>query len=396
MLDRRTRISFTLDWVVLPGLLVSACWGQVATSQLLGTVQDSTGAAVAAVKVTATAVNTNVAVSTMSDEAGNYVFPQLPVGQYSLDVSHPGFKHFERTGIVLTVNQKARVDIRLEVGQVNESITIDANAELINTVDGETGHTIVRKTIVDLPLKGRQFLELAFLTPGAVNAPTDYRASLQGIAPAVNGNRPESNSYTLNGATNSEAFDGLFAIQPSVDSVEEFKIQTGSYNAEYGRAGGAIVNIVTKAGTNAFHGSLYEFLRNNHLNARNFFNPIKSPVKQNQYGGTIGGPVWKNRTFFFFNYEGYKERRASTKSSRFPTPQELNGDFSSFASVVKDPATGIPFPGNRIPVSQIDPIARKYSAIFPTPQPGLSGPINFLNNQSAKVDSGAFGGRPDL
>src|SRR5581483_865916 len=251
------------------------------------------------------------------------------------------------------------------------------------------------KTIVDLPLKGRQFLELAFLTPGAVNAPTDYRASLQGIAPAVNGNRPESNSYTLNGATNSEAFDGLFAIQPSVDSVEEFKIQTGSYNAEYGRAGGAIVNIVTKAGTNAFHGSLYEFLRNNHLNARNFFNPIKSPVKQNQYGGTIGGPVWKNRTFFFFNYEGYKERRASTKSSRFPTPQELNGDFSSFASVVKDPATGIPFPGNRIPVSQIDPIARKYSAIFPTPQPGLSGPINFINNQSAKVDSGAFGGRLD-
>ena len=158
---------------------------------------------------------------------------------------------------------------------------------------------------------------------------------------------------------------------PSVDSVEEFKLQSGSFTAEYGRAGGAIVNVVTKSGTNNFHGSVYEFLRNDVLNARNFFNPSKSPVRQNQFGGTIGGPIVRNKTFFFFNYEGFIERRAGTISSRFPTTTLLSGDFSGEPIVVRDPANGNPFPDNKIPANRIDPVARNYIKYIPAPQPGL-------------------------
>jgi hypothetical protein len=161
------------------------------------------------------------------------------------------------------------------------------------------------------------------------------------------------------------------------------------------RAGGAIVNVITKSGTNNFHGSGYEFLRNNVLNARNYFNPSKSPVRQNQFGGTIGGPLVRNKTFFFFNYEGFIERRAGTLSSRFPTPALLGGDFSGESVVVRDPATGIAFPDNKVPASRIDPIASKYIQYIPKPQPGLSGAINFINNQSKTVDNTSVGWKVD-
>jgi Carboxypeptidase regulatory-like domain/TonB dependent receptor len=372
-----------------------ATLAQVSTAVLLGGVQDQSGAAIVGATITLTSTDTGISTSTTSGSDGTYVFPQVAVGRYSLEVTMAGFRRVEQTGIVLNVNQKARVDVQLEVGEVTRTINVDASAELINTVDGEVGQVVNQKNVVDLPLRGRQFLELAFLTPGAVNAPGDYRTGQQGIAPAVNGNRPEHNSYTLNGASNGEPYDGQFTIVPSVDSVEEFKIQSGSFNAEFGRAGAAIINVITKSGTNSFHGSVYEFLRNDALNARNAFNPLKSPVKQNQYGGTIGGPIFKNKTFFFFNYEEFKERRASTRSGLFPTAKQLRGDFSGEATVVRDPVTGEPFPGNIVPTGRIDPIATKFAAYFPATQPGLAGGINFINNEPSRVDNMTMGWKID-
>lgn len=395
MKSTRKQILVVFFLLTSVGVFAAAAHAQVATAVLLGTVEDASGGAVVGASVDLKSTTTGVSITTITGSDGSYVFPQAPVGRYSLEVKMTGFRRFERTGIILNVNQKARIDVRLEVGEVTQTVNVDANAALVNTVDGEVGQVVNQKNIVELPLKGRQFLELAFLTTGAVNAPNDYRATQQGIAPAVNGNRPEANSYTLNGASNMEPFDGQFTIVPSVDSVEEFKIQSGSFNAEYGQAGGAIVNVITKSGTNSFHGSLYEFFRNDKLNARNFFNPIKSPVRQNQYGGTIGGPILKNKTFFFFNYEGFKERRAGTRSSRFPTPTLLSGDFSAESIMVKDPATGVPFPGNMIPAERIDPVAKKYITYIPKPQSGLSGAINFINNQPGTVDNFTMGWRVD-
>ena len=385
---------------------------QVSTAQLLGSVQDASGAAVVGATVNLKSISKGTSLSGLTDSSGNYVFPQVPVDLYSIEVTKEGFKRSEQTKIKLDVNQKARIDFTLEVGELSEVVSINAGANLVNTVDGEVSTVVAQKNIVELPLKGRQFLELSFLTPGVVDAPaSDYRKGIQGIAPAVNGNRPESNSYTLNGATNSESYEGFFVITPAVDSVEEFRIQSGTYNAEYGRAGGAIINVVTKSGSNSFHGSAYEFFRNDVLNARNFFNPKRSPLRLNQYGITIGGPVYfphfgkgglstysgKNRTFFFFNYEGYKERRASTRSSRFPTQAELNGDFSSSSVIIKNPATGLPFPGNRIPDAMIDPVAKKYLSIFPgitSSAPGNSA-INFINNSPLSNDNHTWGARID-
>src|SRR5262245_33883628 len=296
-------------------------YGQVSTAQLLGTVRDASGATVAGAVVTLKSATKGTSTSVTTDSEGSYVFPQVPVDTYSIEVSMQGFKRYEIPNIKLDVNQKARVDVELAVGQITELISVNSDTKLVNTVDGEVSTVVAQKNIVELPLKGRQFLELAFLTPGVVDGPaSDYRRGIQGIAPAINGNRPESNSYTLNGANNSESYEGFFVITPAVDSVEEFRIQSGTYNAEYGRAGGAIVNVVTKSGTNNFHGSLYEFFRNDVLNAHNFFNPKRSPLRLNQFGGTFGGPVFlpkfgngrpsiwrgKGRTFFFFNYEEYK------------------------------------------------------------------------------------------
>lgn len=382
-------------FLAILGFCASAIQAQVSTAELLGTVEDPSGGAIVGATVTLTSTTTGISTSTITGSDGRYVFPQVSVGKYSLEVTMVGFRRFEQAGIILNINQKARIDVKMEVGEVTETINVDANASLINTVDGEVGQVVNQKNIVELPLKGRQFLELAFLTPGAVNAPNDYRAAQQGIAPAVNGNRPEANSYTLNGASNMEPFDGQFTIVPSVDSVEEFKIQSGSFNAEYGQAGGAIVNVVTKSGTNGFHGSLYEFFRNDKLNARNFFNPVKSPVRQNQYGGTIGGPIIKNKTFFFYNYEGFKERRAGTITSLFPTQAELSGDFSGSTAVVRDPATGTPFPGNRIPANRIDPIATKYAAYLPKVQAASGRSFNFINPQSRTVDNITMGWKVD-
>ncbi len=389
--------------------LSSKTFAQVSTAQLQGTVQDDSGAAVSGATVTLKSASKGSSNSVDTDSEGNYIFPQVLVDTYSIEVTKQGFKRFERSNIKIDVNQKARVDVTLNVGQLTETVSVSASAALVNTTDGEVGQVVTQKNIVDLPLKGRQFLELAFLTPGAVDAPTDYRRSLQGIAPAVNGVRPEYNSYTLNGASNSESYAGQFAIVPSVDAIEEFKIQSGSYNPEFGRASGAIVNVVTKAGTNEFHGSVYEFFRNDVLNARNFFNPSKSPLRLNQYGGTLGGPVYlprfgeggpafisgKNRTFFFFNYEEYKERRASTRSSRFPTQAELSGDFSGSSAVVRDPETGLQFPGNRIPESRIDPVAKRYLTIFPQVTAGLAGGRNFINNSPSSYDNRTIGIRLD-
>lgn len=401
-------IVFLLYSFSLPSIIHA----QVSTAQLLGTVRDTSGATVAGATVTLKSASKGTTTSVTTDSEGSYVFPQVLVDTYSIEVSMQGFKRHEIPNIKLDVNQKARVDVELAVGQITELITVNSDANLANTVDGEVSTVVAQKNIVELPLKGRQFLELAFLTPGVVDGPaSDYRRGIQGIAPAVNGNRPESNSYTLNGANNSESYEGFFVITPAVDSVEEFRIQSGTYNAEYGRAGGAIVNVVTKSGSNSFHGSVYEFFRNDVLNARNFFNSIRSPLRLNQYGVTIGGPVFlprfgeggravydgKNRTFFFFNYEGYKERRASTRSSRFPTQAELSGNFSSSSVIVRNPATGLPFPGNRIPESMIDPVAKRYLSIFPqitSNAPGNSD-INYINNTSLSNDNNTWGARID-
>ena len=392
-----TNLGFRVVLLSSAILSVAVALAQVSTGQLLGTVEDSSGAVVPDATVTLMSSTGGYKSSTITNSYGSYVFPQVPVGQYSLEVSKAGFKRFTRTGITLDVNQNARVDVRVEVGSVTQTVRVNANATLVDTVDGQTGAVVTEKEITDMPLNGRQFLQLAFLTPGAVATPNDYRTAIQGVAPATNGIRPEENDYTLNGAVNAEGENEMFMINPSVDAVDEFKIQTGSFNAEFGRAGGAIVNVVTRAGTNSFHGSLFEFLRNSDLNARNFFSPSNSQAHRNNYGGTVGGPIWKNHTFFFFDYEAFKERDNATNLSLFPTAAQLSGNFSAWAGVLVNPATGVPYTGNIIPANQIDPIATKYSAIWPQNLlnfPGTSF-YNFINTQDRKQDNNTYGGRLD-
>jgi hypothetical protein len=336
------------------------------TASILGRATDSTGAIVAAANVTVRNDATGIERTGVSTSTGDFEIPLLPVtGTYTLTVSKSGFETQRVSGIVLQVDQKARFDVTLKLGSVSENITVRAETPVVNTDSGSIGQVIDNQTIVSLPLNGRNFAQLATLTAAAQTGPSSGETGFTTIS--VSGGYAGKTEFLLDGITDQEQLYSGIQFTPSVDAIQEFKVQSSSFSAEYGR-GDAIINGTIKAGTNEFHGDLYDFLRNSALDARNFFNiGQKAQLQQNQFGGTLGGPIVRNRTFFFVNYEGSRVRQGNSSNSLVPTEAERGGDLSGLGVPIKSPLTGAAYPNNIIPASQINPTMAYFLQFMPLP-----------------------------
>jgi hypothetical protein len=365
------------------GLIVAACLlpavaaAQAVTGTILGLITDSTGAIMPGATVTLTNTGTGLVRAVTTDGNGEYTAPSLPTGTYSVKAELSGFKTVTRPDIPLGVDQRVRIDVKLEVGAVEESVTVTGTSPLVQTSSSELGTTVGEEQIKTLPLNGRNFVNLTRTVPGVVRgipgANIDGAGSLAWRASAsfsANGQRPRDNNYMLDGVDNNETWLQTVVLFPSVDALDEFKLQTSTYSAEFGHSLGGVVNLQIKSGTNAMHGSGFEFLRNSVFDANNFFNNRagrdKPDFSQHQFGGTLGGPIVKDKTFYFFDYQGYHVNQGATYLSTVPSAKMRAGDFSELNRIIYDPITHLPFPGNVIPANRIDPVAAKMlSQIIP-------------------------------
>lgn len=375
-------------FVVLLMLLASPVWAQQAA--LSGTVQDATGAVLPGASLKLISKAQGTVREQLTNEAGAYAFTFLPPGVYDLEISMAGFKTLTRTDLTLAVAQNARMDFQLEVGNVTDEIMVSANAETINTMSAELGAVVDNARVVEMPLNGRTFYSLATLVPG-VAPPRQGSSNSHRGGFNVAGAAETANNFSLNGFENNDSATMAPLLRPSIDAIQEFTILTGVYPAQYGYGDGGQVIVTTKSGTNEFHGSAFHFIRNSAvLTARNFFQapgPLPS-FKRNQFGGTIGGPVKKDKTFFFYTYEGFRDGASVDVRSTVPTVAMKRGDFSNLlpARVIRDPQTGQAFSGNIIPSNRISSIGRGLLDFFPDPTfdtaPGREPSNNFAFNAS--------------
>ncbi len=384
---KRTR-SVAVAWAFL--VLLPALAHAQATGTISGVVTDASGAAVAGASVEATNRGTGQVRGATSGSDGFYTVPLLPPGLYDVKASLQGFSVLVRQGIRVNVAETARVNLGLAVGNLTEDVTVVGDAPLVETGNATLGIVIDEKKVVDLPLNGRNFSQLGTLIPGVVAPPTALGGApgdaTAGVGPAggfgaftagfsVNGMRNQSNNFLLDGATNNDTFNTGFVLRPPPDAIQEFKILTHSYNAEYGRNAGSVVNVVTKSGTNSWHAAAWEFNRDDSLQSRNFFAPANQPkpkLKQNQFGGSLGGPLARNKLFAFGYYEGYRYQQGITTVLTVPTAAQRGGNFTGSAPV-RDPLTGQPFPNNMIPSGRLDPIAQRLLTDFvPLPNDGAN------------------------
>jgi hypothetical protein len=346
------------------------------TGTIAGTVLDPSGAVVPGAKITATAPATGLTRATTSAADGWYVFPLLPVGLYAVSVEAHGFRRSEQKGILVQADQSSTVPINLELGLTTETVSVEANAGLVETRTGTLSKVVTEQSIIELPLNGRNAASLVLLAPGTADltagnargsGDTQQTATYPGAQSiSSNGARADDINYNLDGGSNQDHYTNVNNPFPNPDAVEEFSVQTNSYSAEYGRGAGAIVNVVTKSGTNQLHGSAFEFLRNGDLNARNFFAASHDLLKRNQYGGSLGGPIKKDRLFFFGTYQGTVLRNVSlSNTATVLTDAQRAGNFSGLKQLI-DPLTGVPIPGNIIPASRLDPVATKLLQYIPT------------------------------
>jgi hypothetical protein len=339
-----------------------------ATGAISGLVTDESGAAVPGVTIEVTNTATNQVRTGVSDANGLYTVLQLQPGPYSVKATISGFKTVVRDGVTVTVESTSRVDLSMSIGGIEESVMVTADAPLVETRSATLGTVIDEKKIVELPLNGRNFTQLGTLMPGVVAPPAALGGASGEATPggfgavtsgfSVNGMRNQSNNFLLDGASNNDTFNTGFVLRPPPDAIQEFKILTHSYSAEYGRSAGSVVNVVTKSGSNTLHGAAWEFNRDDALQARNFFAPQDQPkpkLKQNQFGGALGGPLVRNRLFGFGFYEGHRNTSGVTQNFVVMTDAQREGNFG--ATVIRDPLTGQPFPGNRIPQERLDPAA---------------------------------------
>src|SRR5215471_15339240 len=349
-----------LDLVCFGTAAVFTAAAQTTTASMLGVVRDKSGAVIPEAEVTAENVSTSYARSTVSAENGEYLITNLPVGDYRLVVSKPGFSRYVQTGITLVVDQNARVDIALALGDISESVTVTAESTGVETRSTTVGELVDRTRIQELPLNGRNAMSLARVAPGviSVSAPTIVSQSRSGPAITVAGGRNTQNEFRLDGISNKNLTQNTALNFPSPDGLQEFRVITSNYTAEYGRNAGGVIVGVTRAGSNELHGSLWEFLRNTDLNARNFFSVSKPTLIQNQYGFTAGGPVIRNKLFLFGSYQGTNVRQASLLATARPaTALERSGNFSASPKKPTDPLTRALFPDGIIPSSRFDAVA---------------------------------------
>jgi hypothetical protein len=365
---------------------------QFESGTVLGTVHDPSNALVARAKVTLTNVRTGISVETVTDTNGNYEFVNQRLGSYRVRVAEAGFQTAETEPFDLAVNARQRVDLTLALGQASESVTVEGAVSLTETDTSSRGQVINPREIVEMPLNGRAYADLMLLAPGVAKSPLENGTdSSRDASFNVNGGRSELNNFMLDGVdnnaygTSNQGFSNQ-VIQPNPDALQQFKVETDNYSAEFGRASGAVVNATIKSGTNQFHGELWEFLRNTDLNAIGFFKPVGGgtlPFNQNQFGAAFGGPVKKDKTFFFADYEGFRRVYHPLQFATVPTAAMTQGNFSAYNLPIENPLNNTTYTNGVIPQSQYSPIAGAVLAALPTPnRPGLSN-----NYESAPADS---------
>jgi len=365
--------------LILLGLSVVAWAQSVSTSLMKGTIEDSTGSAVPGAQVRATQTETGAVRTVISGPDGAYVLSELPVGPYQLEVSKDGFSKYVQTGIVLQVASNPTIDISLKVGAVTEQIRVEANATMVETQNSGVGTVIDSQRVVDLPLVGRQVQDLITLAGGATSSSDAGQLSARNYPNiqsfSVAGGLANGITYVLDGATHQDVYTMANMPLPFPDALQEFKVETGALPAQYGMHSAAAVNAVTKSGTNDFHGTAFEFLRNYSVNARSYFSSTLDSLKRNQFGGTFGGPIKKNKLFFFGAYQQTDTRQSPSGTVAFvPTAAELQGDFSVYNSLtcqgkvaaLKDPLTGAALVNNRIPVGELSTPALNIAKFLPT------------------------------
>lgn len=383
-------------------------WAQTTTASIVGTVTDASGSIVQGVRVTVVQTDTGRERVITTDADGSYSIRALPIGRYILTAESEGFKKEHVSDIVLQIDQALRADVQLSPGQVSETITVAASAPLLQSVSSDVGAVVENKRIVELPMNRREFLQLAELEPGVVPPPPDtFLERNQGAftTMAAMGSRQEYQSVSINGISNMDPQNNNLAVRPSVDAIQEFKIQTSNYSAELASKGGVVINLAIRSGTNRFHGGVYHFLRNDKLDAKNFFDITENtpPYKQNQFGGTIGGPIRKDKTFFFFAFEGLQIRKSQTAVTNAATLQQQQGIFDPAVSgIVYDPATydsatqsRQPFPGNVIPSSRIHPVSKEFLAYIPLPNNLADPRRNLISNPLEEDTIYQYNGRVD-
>ena len=351
-----------------------------------------------------------------SDTLGGYSFPQLPVGTYTLTVENPGFRKFTLTGISLKVDDRRREDVAVQVGDVTQEVTVEATAAVVNSTNATIGEVITQKPIVDLPLNGRNFLQLAQLTPGTIppvlqngeDTTSSFNGRRSNLSVGISGTRQVSGAYLFDGVLGREEFYGAVAVQPVLEGIAEFKIMRGYFAPEYSSP--AVVSVISRGGTNSFRGAAWEFLRNDKLDARNTFDRTlkKPPFRQNQFGVSFDGPIMRDRLFFHIDHEQMLVRQSFSQNLLVPTAAMLGGDFRGF-NPIYDPTTANPttkvkqsFPGNVVPASRITDFAKKYndfvltSPISPLDPSVRSTGVNLIGTQRVVTDDIKFGGRLDF
>ena len=374
-------------------------FSQMNTGEIGGTVRDPTGSVVLDATVTAVEAGTQQKFATKTNGSGEYLLAGLPVGQYSLTVSVEGFKRIVQSNVDLHAGDHIRQSFNLELGEQSETLTVSVAPGLLQVESAAIQDTIQQQQVIDLPLKGREFIDLVALTPGVTTPPAGTRGSaLQqtGQTYGILGQRGGHNLYLVDGVSvTDEAFNNL-VLSPSVDAVQEVNINQTSYDAEFGGKSGGVINVITKSGNNSFHGSVFEFARNDIFDAKNFFvspGSPKPPFKQNQFGASIGGPIQKDKTFFFVDYEGQRIRQSQTQLFHVPTALERTGNFTGSGIAVDMPGTTTMFPNDTIPT--IDPVAAAILAKIPMPTPGLTGSNNLSETALSTTDVNQYNARID-
>ena len=366
---------------------------QQITGSIRGTVLDPSWAIVQSATVTAKQTETGLTREATTGRQGEYVLIELPIGHYQLEVQAKGFQKYLQQGISLDVNETATVSIHLKLGSETQQVEVSADAALVQSTVSSLGETVMEREILDLPLDGRNFSQLGLLQPGVVPlTPGLLEAggpARQNQAYAVDGQRPESNNFMIDGADNVSSVDGGFVLKPPIDAIAEFKILSHNANAEFGRNTGSTTNIVTRSGSNSFHGAAWEFLRNDAMDSSDYFAQSIQPLKQNQFGATFGGPIVTDKTFFFGYYEGFRNRQGETVPATVPSVAERNGTFPQplFSFFTNQP---VPVPNGQLP--SIDPIAQNILPFFPLPNVGTNG---FITTQTLSENNDQFGGRVD-
>ena len=364
------------------------CFGQAGKAELFGTIEDPQNLPVGKAKVSCTETGTGTQTEALTDERGGYHLLGLAAGRYVVVVEKPGFRPYRQEGMTLRIGDQIRLDIQLTVGETTQSVEVRGDATLLETANGSVNYHVSQPQLETLPLDGRNFIPLVALSPGV---------ALPGggsLLPRINGSRPRTNEYLYDGISVLQPEPGQVAFYPIIDAMEEFRLNLNAYSPEYGRSNGGTVMVIGKSGSNDLHGTLFEFIRNEDLNARNYFAPPgpRPEFRRNQYGFTVGGPVKKNKTFFFADWQGPRLRTGTTRQSVVPTLAQRSGVFTT---AIYDPATSprTAFPNNTIPASRFDAIAQQVLQHYPLPN--ATGANNFIFTGVEPDNQDQFDGRVD-